>query len=838
MSRASPSSALSPVILAAAVAVVLAGFWLRIQRLDAFPPGLSNDEAINLIDSAHIAQTGKIAFYQEIGRPEPLYQVFGGLTSLFFGNSVWVFRFASALWGLLTLPAVFWASRQCFAGQPPALSALLGLLALIVVATALGHVAISRSLYRAAPLTFFLAMLIGFASRAFRLNARSDYALAAVFAALAIYCYSSALVAPFAFIPVALLLAAVHRRDWRRWLPGLALFGLVLLLLTAPVAYLLMKSPSAILARAQNVAPDADASLGKALEQMLAQFFLRGDENPQYNAAEAPLVAPLVAPLFLLGFFCLLLRLRQPSAVLLLALLLLNAAPVLFTNEITHGLRIFGEFAVIPLVAAGGLIPVFHLLMALKLSEGLGGAAILLALLALFAIFTFRSWRAYTDYWQAASGRGLIWRMYDRDLSLGEWFFRSDLRFLGEWLAAQERTLLIPAEALNGRALRANLMARYPYTRAASAAELPADTVVVLPWALERGDFFDEAAQYALLAGDTATLLPPFRAEFLPRLLQNRGSSLRLEGESSGIPLVAEYFPLGSALTPVYQIGASAGPPIARFNGELELRGFSGPDAIAEAGKYQYSLQWSVAKPASHRYGAFLQLRTPEWDLVAGDERLLHRWLYPTIIWRVGDRASVIFELELERPLAPGAYRLAAGAWYVNGGRMRAESFVGAAIPTAATIGWIKAPQTNPPIVPPDAIPVDVIFADSFTLTHAQAQRQDSNLVALKTYWRAPMERVDLEATAFVHAMDAGGQLLAQSDKAPWSGQYPTQIWDGGETVVIEHRLRLDAVDGVRLYTGLYAQADLTRLEAWKDGARVVDDRVYLGNLAALLKPE
>ena len=92
-----------------------------------------------MIDSAHIAQTGRIVLYQDIGRPEPLYQFFGGLTSLLFGNSIWVFRFESALWGLLTLPAVYWASRQCFAEQAKVLRALLGLIAMIVVATALGH---------------------------------------------------------------------------------------------------------------------------------------------------------------------------------------------------------------------------------------------------------------------------------------------------------------------------------------------------------------------------------------------------------------------------------------------------------------------------------------------------------------------------------------------------------------------------------------------------------------------------------------------------------------------------------------------------------------------------
>ena len=233
-------------VLCAFVVVVLAGFWLRTQQLNALPPGLTRDEAKKVIDSAHIAHTGKIIFYQDKGRPEPFYQFSGAVTSLLFGNTVWVFRFEAALWGLLTLPAVFWASRQCFAEQPAALRALLGLAAAAVVATALGHVTISRSLYRAVPLTLFLSLFAGFAARALRRHARTDYVLTAVFLALAIYCYSSALAAPFVFIQLFLQLAFFQRNAWRRWLPGLAIFAAALLLLTAPVAYLLAAQPVAI----------------------------------------------------------------------------------------------------------------------------------------------------------------------------------------------------------------------------------------------------------------------------------------------------------------------------------------------------------------------------------------------------------------------------------------------------------------------------------------------------------------------------------------------------------------------------------------------------------------
>ena len=55
---------LEALVFGAVVAVVLAGFWLRTQQLHAMPPGLSQDEAKRVVDSAHVVQTGKIVLFK------------------------------------------------------------------------------------------------------------------------------------------------------------------------------------------------------------------------------------------------------------------------------------------------------------------------------------------------------------------------------------------------------------------------------------------------------------------------------------------------------------------------------------------------------------------------------------------------------------------------------------------------------------------------------------------------------------------------------------------------------------------------------------------------------
>ncbi|PJF20724.1 MAG: hypothetical protein CUN56_14730, partial [Phototrophicales bacterium] len=158
----------SRLILVSVILVLLAGFWLRASNLAQYPPGISNDEAKNLIDSVYIAQTGRTSFYEDEGRPEPINRIVSAGASLLYGNSVWAFRLTAAFWGLLAIVASYWTATQCFIDTSPHIRKLAGLFAAIALTTALGHITVTRSLYRAVPLTFFILMAVGFTVRGLR----------------------------------------------------------------------------------------------------------------------------------------------------------------------------------------------------------------------------------------------------------------------------------------------------------------------------------------------------------------------------------------------------------------------------------------------------------------------------------------------------------------------------------------------------------------------------------------------------------------------------------------------------------------------------------------------
>jgi hypothetical protein len=90
----------------------------------------------------------------------------------------------------------------------------------------------------------------------------------------------------------------------------------------------------------------------------------------------------------------------------------------------------------------------------------------------------------------------------------------------------------------------------------------------------------------------------------------------------------------------------------------------------------------------------------------------------------------------------------------------------------------------------------------------------------LSLVWQAlaPIER---GYTVFVHALDAAGQLVAQTDSEPQGGRYPTPLWDPGEYIADDYSFSL-APGTYTLRVGLYVPETGERL-ALADGSEYVE---------------
>lgn len=109
---------------------------------------------------------------------------------------------------------------------------------------------------------------------------------------------------------------------------------------------------------------------------------------------------------------------------------------------------------------------------------------------------------------------------------------------------------------------------------------------------------------------------------------------------------------------------------------------------------------------------------------------------------------------------------------------------------------------------------------------------------ALTLYWQA-LADVDADYTVFIHMLDETGQVRVQQDAPPVEGQYPSSLWESGETVQDIHAMKLPAdlqPGRYRIALGLYALETMQRLLAVDaQGTRLPDDRIILSEIEVTL---
>jgi hypothetical protein len=817
------------------ISVLLVAFWLRSHALDQYPPGVSNDEAVNVVDTFHIHRTGVAPAYEDKGRPEVVYRILTSVAMWAWGDSVWTARLSNAMWSMLTLAAVYCLASEAMIGLDNRLRRITGIIALITLTIMLGHITLSRALYRAIPQMLFVALSAGFILRGLRTTRWHNFIFAGIFALLAVYTYPAAFFYPPALVILGISLLILRLHEWRVWLPRMLVAALAAFVVAIPFIYLYLTNPDAILARAADVASGQAQDWNRAFNALIGQFLTNGDENPQYNVARAPIIPPILQPIFFIGLIALVIRIRKPSSWFIAAMLVLFSIPVLGSNEITHGLRISSEFVVVPVIVGIGIGTLLHFLPQ-KRFPILRWAypAVIIAFIGVLGYGAVTAWQIYRDYWEKPD-EWQLWRIFGEQLDHNEWFFRTDRRNFADWLIAQDFPMLIPIEELNRQTTRAWLVGTYPHvTTAAETFKLPENTHIVVPYALELGDLMRDTRQYALLNTGTITLLPPFSTETHQSLLENIEAGTRIEGEGVVLTFLGYEKPVPADFELDFEgIYLSGEQPLAVFgNDEIYLTGWYGDTTLENQESVKITLSWSPTRQLRHEYLSILQLQTQDFQRVAGDDdyAFIQRWLYPSTVWQVGDTVPDTHIFSLPPDLPVGAYRLMAGVKYTNYPTLEAVSNVGEVVNNLATIGWLKVPQSEIPEIPDSAIVVDAQIADTFRLFHVEAISVDNGQILVRLYWQSLVDRPALDATIFVHATDNSGAIVAQSDIRPWGGQYPTFIWDTGETVVSEHLLATESLDisELNLRVGMYIFPGPQNLPA------VINDEVMANGLIEL----
>lgn len=179
---------------------------------------------------------------------------------------------------------------------------------------------------------------------------------------------------------------------------------------------------------------------------------------------------------------------------------------------------------------------------------------------------------------------------------------------------------------------------------------------------------------------------------------------------------------------------------------------------------------------------------------------------YPTAWWRAGELVRDPHTLHLPATVPPGRYRLALSLVRAADGRP-VEPERG---PAAVDLGQVEVKGREHDYAPPtpqheQVAPlgpnVEMVGYDLTTTTPAPGSPVEVTL-----YWHA-LGTPAHHYQAFVHLLDAGGNIVAQHDGVPGRGRLPTLGWLPGEYLVDRHVLTLPAglpMGEYRLAAGLY----------------------------------
>jgi hypothetical protein len=243
--------------------ILLGGLWLRLYRIDAIPPGINDDEAVNAIEATEIAAGKPFATFTERGyRRETMFhylaayslrhpglalaplrawpRVFGLTPASIEGqetefNFIFPLRAVAIAGGTLTLLALFLFARAHFGPRP-------ALLATLLMAVSPWHLLYSRVGLRVMLAPLFAIVTVALFLRALRTRSRVDHLAWGIAAGLGLWTYTT-----FRAVPLALLAFLLISR-WRRRPAGaagtgdavgkaaLAGFGAMAVLLLAVVA--------------------------------------------------------------------------------------------------------------------------------------------------------------------------------------------------------------------------------------------------------------------------------------------------------------------------------------------------------------------------------------------------------------------------------------------------------------------------------------------------------------------------------------------------------------------------------------------------------------------------
>ena len=817
--------------IALVVATFFVASFLRLYHFTRVPGGLLLDEGYNGVDAVKILAGWRPIFLPANNGREALFQYLQACAIGALGQTDWALRVPAVACSLLTLPVSYVLVRRLLGGR-------VALLTSAWLAVSFWHVMYSRIGLRTIMLPLVLAAAFYFLwlgldrvaltedrgreATAQRSGGKTTgrpadpraglgwFALGGVVLGIAQYTYTTARFAPLVVVAFAAYLALFHPSLFRRSIPGLIVAALAASVVFAPEGWYFLHHSDDFVNRAQEVSvfnQSLDASMNfqtpasalvYSASQSLGMFVFHGDDQWDRNIPGRPVYDPISAVFLILGTALLFRRGREPrSAFVLIWLFLMLIPSVLSIRNVPNFLRVTGLIPAVFALPALGVDELWRYWE--KYTSGwlrlLPGGFLALA----FAAGTYQTYQDYFVFW---AHQASVSETFSADRLLAS--------AIGRQIAQQSG-----ASVFVGSGNPDESVERYALT----AANVD-----------DRVHLFDgqQSIVFPVVDGPV-TYIFPRRYLPAPSLLERCFG--RANGKTVAVApdgdTVLRYDLLSPCLNPVPE------QLLPAFFGEtLQVYGFDVPRDVPAGGVLTVRWYWKIIGPTPRELVFFNHLYDTSNHRVS---ELDNRSFAPNY-WPVGTRGISSFDLKIDPSVPTGAYPLFVGVYQHDTlDHLPVSDTVGRNAGAQIRLGPIKVHGAGSPRVDVPH-PQLARLADSIDLLGYGTDPQPAMAgqpLTLTLYWSA-RARPSRNYTVFVHLLDAQGHLLTQADSPPQAGQYPTSLWDTGETIADRHVLDVPAhlpPGSYSVEVGIYRSDSGQRLSILDSSGQPQGDRILLSGV-------
>jgi 4-amino-4-deoxy-L-arabinose transferase-like glycosyltransferase len=321
-------------------------------------------------------------------------------------------------------------------------------------------------------------------------------------------------------------------------------------------------------------------------------------------------------------------------------------------------------------------------------------------------------------------------------------------------------------------------------------------------------------------------------------------------GLGSGLLIIAAAIPIW-VIRPAYampplldasQVPADASPADLIVGGTMRLLAYELPqDTVRPGADLPVRLYWESIAPEDRDLSVFVHLFGRDMTLAGLVGSYPGLGAYPTTLLRPGQVVADTYPVPVTiTATVPSLLRVQVGLFqYGVADEAPVAAFDSAGRPANGMIGTVRLLPPRPPTYQISE-PVRFDFDGQALLLGYDLPAETvrpGEAVTLTLYWQA-QARMSEDYHVFVHLVGPMPEegTVAQHDKVPLDGDWPTWAWEPGYTVRDEYSLQLpvDLQPGTyQLRAGLYRLSDGQRVPVQGPDGRVKDSAMILGQVEA-----